>query len=81
MDPAHPNPYGYGRIYGSAEIDVNKGFGGVTLRRTDVVAVEVYREHHEVPPEYRRYTGRCGLVIYWTEDGWHNPYRGVIDRP
>mgnify|MGYP006146166611 CR=1 FL=1 len=52
-----------------------------TLRRTDVVAVEVYREHHEVPPEYRRYTGRCGLVIYWTEDGWHNPYRGVIDRP
>ncbi|HEU0298617.1 MAG TPA: carboxypeptidase-like regulatory domain-containing protein [Longimicrobium sp.] len=52
-----------------------------TLRRTDVVAVEVYREDHEVPPEYRRYSGRCGLVIYWTEDGWHNPYRGVVDRP
>lgn len=52
-----------------------------TLRRTDVVAVEVYREDHEVPQEYRRYSGRCGLVIYWTEDGWHNPYRGVIDRP
>lgn len=52
-----------------------------TLRRTDVVAVEVYREADEVPPEYRRYTGRCGLVIYWTEDGWHNPYRGVVDRP
>lgn len=52
-----------------------------TLRRTDVVAVEVYREAREVPPEYRRYAGRCGLVIYWTEDGWHNPYRGVVDRP
>lgn len=40
-----------------------------TLRRTDVVAVEVYRELSEVPRELQRHAWRrdqCGLVVYWT---------------
>lgn len=51
-----------------------------TLRRSDVVAVEVYREFSEVPRELRRHAwtrGRCGLVVYWTEDGWHSRSRGA----
>ncbi|HEX6373870.1 MAG TPA: carboxypeptidase-like regulatory domain-containing protein [Longimicrobium sp.] len=51
-----------------------------TLRRTDVVAVEVYREFAEVPRELQRLAwsgGQCGLVVYWTEDGWHSTSRGA----
>lgn len=51
-----------------------------TLRRTDVVAVEVYREFTEVPRELQRHAwtrGQCGLVVYWTEDGWHSASRGA----
>lgn len=51
-----------------------------TLRRTDVVAVEVYREFSEVPRELQRYAwsrGQCGVVVYWTEDGWHSASRGA----
>ena len=54
-----------------------------TLRRTDVVAVEVYRETSEVPPELRRYAsdrGNCGVIVYWTEDGWHSTSRGADPR-
>jgi hypothetical protein len=51
-----------------------------TLRRSDVVAVEVYRTFQEVPRELQRLarTPRpCGLVIYWTEDGWQSESRGA----
>ncbi|MBW3572969.1 MAG: carboxypeptidase-like regulatory domain-containing protein [Gemmatimonadetes bacterium] len=51
-----------------------------TLRRSDVVAVEVYREASEVPPELQRLAwtrGRCGVVVYWTKDGWHSTSRGA----
>jgi hypothetical protein len=51
-----------------------------TLRRTDVVAVEVYREFSEVPRELQRHAwlrGQCGLVVYWTEDGWESASRGA----
>lgn len=51
-----------------------------TLRRSDVVAVEVYRVFDEVPRELQRYArvGRpCGLIVYWTEDGWQSRSRGV----
>jgi hypothetical protein len=51
-----------------------------TLRRTDVVAVEVYREFSEVPRELHRYAwsrGQCGVVVYWTEDGWISTSRGA----
>jgi hypothetical protein len=50
-----------------------------TLRRADVVAVEVYRVFDEVPRELQRYSranGACGLIIYWTEDGWESRSRG-----
>lgn len=52
-----------------------------TLRRTDVVAIEVYRVYNEVPTELRRHIqrGRCGVIVYWTEDGWHSPSRGIFD--
>lgn len=52
-----------------------------TLRRTDVVAIEVYRVYEEVPSELRRYIQgrRCGVVVYWTEDGWNSPARGIFD--
>jgi len=51
-----------------------------TLRSGDVVAVEVYREFDEVPAELQRHArarGRCGLIVYWTEDGWDSPSRGA----
>ena len=51
-----------------------------TLRRSDVVAVEVYRVADEVPAELQRYVwrrGRCGAIVYWTEDGWHSAARGI----
>ncbi len=50
-----------------------------TLRHGDIVAVEVYRTFDEVPRDLRRYaraSGSCGLVIYWTEDGWDSRSRG-----
>jgi hypothetical protein len=50
-----------------------------TLRRADIVAVEVYRTFDEVPRDLRRYAranGSCGLVVYWTEDGWESRSRG-----
>lgn len=54
-----------------------------TLRRADVIAIEVYREFSEVPPELRRYAHtnrRCGVIVYWTEDGWHSATRGAQTR-
>jgi hypothetical protein len=40
----------------------------------DVVAVEVYREFTEVPPEFRRYAEsgmyHCGVYLYWTRVRW-----------
>jgi hypothetical protein len=51
-----------------------------TLRRNSVVAVEVYRVFDEVPPELQRYarTPRaCGLIVYWTADGWTSPSLGA----
>jgi hypothetical protein len=51
-----------------------------TLRRSDVVAIEVYREPDEVPHELRSYAwtrGRCGVIVYWTEDGWQSTSRGA----
>ncbi len=51
-----------------------------TLRRSDIVAVEVYREPEEVPHELRAYAwtrGRCGVIVYWTEDGWQSTSRGA----
>ncbi len=50
-----------------------------TLRRSDVVAIEVYRTFQEVPRELHRYARNprpCGLIIYWTEDGWQSVSRG-----
>lgn len=52
--------------------------GGRKLRDVigphDVVAVEVYREFSEVPPEFRRYAEngiyRCGVYLYWTRVRW-----------
>jgi hypothetical protein len=49
-----------------------------TLRRTDVVAVEVYREYTEVPRELRPWIrSQCGVIVYWTEDGWFSTSRGA----
>lgn len=51
-----------------------------TLRSSSVVAVEVYRVFEEVPPELQRYARNprpCGLIVYWTVDGWTSPSRGV----
>jgi hypothetical protein len=51
-----------------------------TLQASNVVAVEVYRVYEEVPVPLRRYArqgGACGLVIYWTEDGWTSQALGV----
>jgi hypothetical protein len=51
-----------------------------TLRRSDVVAVEVYVVYDDVPGELQRYAranGVCGLVVYWTEDGWQTRSRGA----
>ena len=50
-----------------------------TLRHGDIVAIEVYRTFDEVPRDLRRYAragGSCGLIIYWTEDGWESLSRG-----
>lgn len=55
-----------------------------TLRRSDVVAVEVYRTFQEVPRELQRYARNprpCGLIVYWTEDGWQSESRGAGVRP
>ncbi len=51
-----------------------------TLRRSNVVAVEVYPTFDQVPTELRRYAaerGYCGLIVYWTEDGWRSTSRGA----
>ena len=44
------------------------------LRPSDVVAMEVYREYDEVPPEFRKYAVQgpynCGMYIYWTRVRW-----------
>ncbi|HST61292.1 MAG TPA: carboxypeptidase-like regulatory domain-containing protein [Longimicrobium sp.] len=43
------------------------------LRIDRVVAVEVYREFDEVPPELQPYAWgerRCGLILYWTDIGY-----------
>jgi hypothetical protein len=51
-----------------------------TLRRSDVVAVEVYVVFEDVPRELQRYAranGVCGLIVYWTEDGWQSRSRGA----
>ena len=51
-----------------------------TLQASNVVAVEVYRTYEEVPRELQRYAragGACGLIVYWTEDGWQSESRGV----
>jgi hypothetical protein len=50
-----------------------------TLRRRNVVAVEVYRVFDEVPRELQRFARNprpCGLVVYWTQDGWQSRSRG-----
>jgi hypothetical protein len=50
-----------------------------TLRRNSVVAVEVYRTTDEVPPELQRFARNpraCGLIVYWTIDGWTSLTRG-----
>jgi hypothetical protein len=50
-----------------------------TLRRRNVVAVEVYRVFEEVPRELQRFARNprpCGLVVYWTQDGWQSRSRG-----
>lgn len=55
-----------------------------TLRRNSVVAVEVYRVFEEVPPELQRYARApraCGLIVYWTVDGWTSPSRGAQTAP
>jgi hypothetical protein len=40
----------------------------------DVIAMEVYREYAEVPPEFREHARRgiypCGVLLYWTRVGW-----------
>jgi Carboxypeptidase regulatory-like domain len=40
----------------------------------DVVAVEVFRQFSEVPPEFRQYARRgmynCGVYLYWTSVRW-----------
>jgi hypothetical protein len=51
------------------------------LEPEDIQAVEVYRSILEVPRELQRYTYvpsrrggmglvNCGLVIFWTRQGW-----------
>lgn len=41
------------------------------FRAPDIVGVEIYHHHSEIPREYRRYSEpRCGMVIYWTRAGW-----------
>jgi hypothetical protein len=44
------------------------------IRPSDVVAMEVYREYDEVPPEFRRAAYKppynCGVYIYWTRVRW-----------
>jgi hypothetical protein len=51
-----------------------------TLRTNSVVAVEVYRVVEEVPPELQRVArlngGACGVIVYWTVDGWTSRTRG-----
>lgn len=52
----------------------------MALRRAEIVAVEVYRDIHEVPPELQEYAWgdrRCGLVLYWTRYGWRTRSLGV----
>lgn len=52
--------------------------GGRPLNRMvyarDVVAMEVFREYNEVPPEYRVYARQgmysCGVYVYWTRVRW-----------
>ncbi len=34
-----------------------------------VRAVEVYRGPSQIPPEYNRFDGACGVVLIWTHDG------------
>jgi hypothetical protein len=50
------------------------------LRRPDIVSIEVYRDHDEVPRELQRYAWagprRCGLVLYWTRLGFRTRARG-----
>ncbi|HVH13224.1 MAG TPA: carboxypeptidase-like regulatory domain-containing protein [Longimicrobium sp.] len=51
-----------------------------TMHASNVVAVEVYRVYEDVPAELRRYARgmrSCGLVVYWTEDGWQSTSLGV----
>lgn len=44
------------------------------IRPSDVVAMEIYREYDEVPPEFRRYAVQgpynCGAYMYWTRVRW-----------
>jgi hypothetical protein len=44
------------------------------IRPSDVVAMEVYREYDEVPPEFRGSARQgmynCGVYIYWTRVRW-----------
>lgn len=44
------------------------------IRPSDVVAMEVYREYDEVPPEFRKYAVQgpynCGAYMYWTRVRW-----------
>jgi hypothetical protein len=46
----------------------------------DVIAMEVYREYAEVPPEFREHARRgiypCGVLLYWTRVGWERHGRG-----
>jgi hypothetical protein len=45
-----------------------------SMHPSDVVAVEVYREYDEVPPEFQRHAHqgmyRCGVYLYWTRVRW-----------
>jgi hypothetical protein len=40
--------------------------GTAALRTTTIAAVEVYREHAEVPPRFRTPGASCGAVVVWT---------------
>ncbi|HEX6042075.1 carboxypeptidase-like regulatory domain-containing protein [Longimicrobium sp.] len=46
----------------------------------DVIAMEVYREYAEVPPEFREHARQgiypCGVLLYWTRVGWERSRRG-----
>lgn len=35
-----------------------------------IAGVEFYRENDEIPEEWRREIGRCGLVMIWTKAAW-----------